>query len=301
MRRKISLWMEEVESPSTYAPPAILSGLAEIAGEYGALLCDVWGVVHDGHSARAPAVEALRKFRTGRGPVVLLSNAPRPVEDVRKQFAHLGVPEDCYDMILTSGVLARDDLARRSQNGSLKILHIGPERDRGIFAGIPLACVEAERAELVLCTGLFDDDTETPDDYRDLLADIARRKLTLLCANPDIVVQRGGQLVHCAGALARLYEELGGRCIYFGKPYAPIYEAALSGVRELAKRAVRVLVLGDGLNTDIRGANAAGLDSVFIVDGIHGQDIPDLTPEAVARLFAQSRVYARGAMRALVW
>jgi HAD superfamily hydrolase (TIGR01459 family) len=287
--------------PALSAPPVILSGLGEIADGYGALFCDVWGVVHDGRSARAQAIEALIRFRLKRGPVVLLSNAPRPAEDVQKQFARLGVPEECYDVILTSGVLAREHLALRAANDGLKVFHIGPERDRGIFAGLPVACAEAGEAETVLCTGLFDDDTETPDAYRGILADLQRRGLMFLCANPDIVVKRGDQLVYCAGALARLYEELGGACVYFGKPHPPIYEAALRHVRKLAGRSPRVLVVGDGLETDVRGANAAGLDAVFIADGIHGEDIWEMTPEVLAGLFAQAGVAAEGAMRALVW
>jgi HAD superfamily hydrolase (TIGR01459 family) len=154
----------------------------------------------------------------------------------------------------------------------------------------------------VLCTGLFDDDLETPEDYRATLSDLHSRGLIFLCANPDIVVQRGGHLVWCAGALARLYTELGGDAVYFGKPHAPIYAAALRHLRAAAKRdALRILVVGDGLETDIRGANGAGFDSVFIADGIHGEDIPELTPAAIATLFARVGVTALGAMRALVW
>lgn len=282
--------------------PAVLGGLGEIANGYDALLCDVWGVVHDGTCAHGDAVDALRQFRARRGPVVLLSNAPRPAEDVEQQFARLRVPNDCYDSILTSGMLAREDIARRSEARELPLLHIGPERDRGIITGLPVICVKADEAEIVLCTGLFDDDTETPGDYRAMLSDLKARGLTLLCANPDIVVQRGDKLIWCAGALARLYGELGGQVIYYGKPHAPVYAAALACLRAAAKReSLRVLVLGDGIETDIRGANGAGLDAVFIADGIHGEAIPDLTPAALAGFFAQAGVTARGAMRRLVW
>lgn len=282
--------------------PLVLGGLHEIAQDYDAAFCDIWGVLHDGRSARLPAVEALRRFRGERGPVILLSNAPRPVGDVEQQFAKLGVPHDCYDAILTSGVLAREDLERRSRERSLEILHIGPERDRGVFSGLPISCVTADKAELVVCTGLFDDDTETPEDYRLLLTGLCRRKLPLLCVNPDIVVQRGGQLIWCAGALARLYEELGGAAIYYGKPHQPIYDAA----RALAETTVghqdlRLLVLGDGLETDVRGANQAGLDAVFIADGIHGEDVRDLTPASVLKLCKDSSVSVIAAIRALVW
>jgi HAD superfamily hydrolase (TIGR01459 family) len=280
--------------------PAILAGLGDVADSYDAIFCDVWGVLHDGRSARAAAVDALRRFRDQRGPVILLSNAPRPARDVQAQFERLRVPENCYDGILTSGMLVRDELVRRAAAGELKLLHLGPERDRGIFEGLPVACVETERADFVLCTGLYDDDNETPDDYRDVLDAANRRELALLCANPDIVVQRGRSLVYCAGALARLYESLGGSSVYFGKPHAPIYAAALELAR--TRHAVdRPLAIGDGLETDIRGANAAGVDAVFIADGVHGEDIREVTGPAIAVLCQQAGVTAKGAMRALVW
>ena len=293
--------MHTARSSSPHAP-VILKGLHEIADDYDAAFCDVWGVLHDGRQAHPAAVEALQRFRKERGPVILLSNAPRPVVDVKKQFAGLAVPPDCYDAILTSGVLAHDDLAERTRERTLNLLHIGPERDRGVFAGLPVSCVAAEEAEIVLCTGLFDDDTESPEDYREVFAVLCRRKLPLLCVNPDIVVQRGGQLVWCAGALARLYEQLGGYSIYFGKPHRPIYDAARTLAARIAARDdLRALMLGDGLETDIRGANGADIDAVFIADGIHGEDIPELTPSAVRKLCSNSGVSATAAIRTLVW
>lgn len=289
-------------APPVRHAPAILNGLHQIAQDYDAALCDVWGVLHNGKTAHRPAVEALRRFRKERGPVILLSNAPRPVADVERQFAKLGVPQDCYDAILTSGVLAHQDLGRRARERTLEILHIGPERDRGVFAGLRISCVAADEAELVVCTGLFDDDTETPDDYRTSLGDLSRRKLPFLCVNPDTVVQRGGQLVWCAGALARLYEELGGACIYYGKPHRPIYDAACALAGKAAGRAdLRALVLGDGLATDIRGANAAALDGVFIADGIHGEDVRELTPASLEKLCGEWGVSVVAGIRALVW
>jgi HAD superfamily hydrolase (TIGR01459 family) len=290
------------DPPVSAHAPASLKGLHEIARHYDAAFCDVWGVLHDGRRAREPAVEALRVFRNERGPVILLSNAPRPVSDVEKQFAALGIPHDCYDAILTSGVLVHDDLARRSRECALDLLHIGPGRDRGVFAGLPVRCVTADEAKLVLCTGLFDDNTESPEDYRALLTDLCRRNLSLLCVNPDIMVRRGGQLVYCAGALARLYEHLGGTTTYYGKPHRPIYDAAHRLAAETAGRHdLRVLVLGDGLETDIRGANLAQLDAVFIADGIHGEDIRELTPASVQKLCNEMGVSAIAAIHALVW
>ena len=282
--------------------PPILRGLSEIADRYDALICDVWGVLHDGHMARQPAVEALRRFRATRGPVVLLSNAPRPVVDLLEQFARFGVPENCYDGIMTSGAAARADLEERAGEGRLAMFHLGPERDRGVFADLPVDCVDEAKAEIVLCTGLFDDDRETPEDYRDMLARLRARGLTMLCANPDIKVQRGQQLVYCAGAIAEAYEKIGGAVVYYGKPHLPIYDTTLALAARLAGRAIlRPLAVGDGLATDIAGAGRAGIDALFIADGVHGEEIGDVTPESLARLFAQSGVSALAAMPRLMW
>jgi HAD superfamily hydrolase (TIGR01459 family) len=275
----------------------ILTGLREIAAAYDALICDVWGVVHDGAHARAAACDALKEFRGRQGRVVLLSNAPRPVSDLELQFARLGVPEDCYDAIVTSGAAARAALARRTASGRLKILHLGPDRDRGVFDGLPLDTVPLDSAEIVLCTGLFDDDNETPADYRELFETMRSRGLVMLCANPDRVVQRGGRLVYCAGALAEEYERSGGQVIYYGKPHLPIYELVVGATRG----AKWPLAIGDGLSTDIRGANEAGLDALFIADGVHGEDIEPFTPEHLGELLNRHRVHARAAMRTLVW
>lgn len=287
--------------------PPILRGLSGIASHYDALICDVWGVLHNGATARPPAVEALRAFRAGRGPVILLSNAPRPAGDLLAQFARYGVPADCYDAIMTSGMAAREDLARRAVAYSAKgtrlpMLHLGPERDRGVFVGLAVACVEADAAEIVLCTGLYDDETETPDDYRDLLRGLKARGLTLLCANPDLRVQRGESLIYCAGAIAAAYEAIGGDVLYYGKPHPPIYAATLELAARIAGRPpARPLAVGDGLHTDIAGANAVGIDALFIADGVHGEEIGAVTAANIARLFARAGARAVGAMPALVW
>jgi HAD superfamily hydrolase (TIGR01459 family) len=283
-------------------PPDILTGLSAIAGDYDALVCDVWGVLHDGSAAHPDAVGALSRFRAERGPVVLLSNAPRPVSVLEEQFMRLGVPDDCYDAIVTSGVATRDALSKMCCCETLKLLHIGPERDRGVFEGLAIECVDLECATVVLCTGLYDDDAETPEDYRDLLAALKARGLDLLCANPDIVVQRGGNLVYCAGAIARAYEQMGGSAIYYGKPHPAIYKTTLEAVTRAGGRGdLRTLAIGDGLETDIAGANRAGLDALFIADGIHGEHIPALTPQAMRQFFNEHQVAARAVLRTLVW
>ena len=272
----------------------LLAHFADIAPDYDALVCDVWGVLHNGHAAFAPACAALKTFREKHGRVILLSNAPRPPSDLEIQFERVGVPLDCYDTIVTSGGATREELARRR---GAAILHLGPDRDLGLFAGLDLERTDLERADFVVCTGLYEDEAETPDNYKDLLGRMRARNLVMICANPDLVVQRGGRLVHCAGGLAKAYEALGGDVVYYGKPHPPIYNS----VRAVAGGARRLLAIGDGLATDIKGANAAGIDALFIADGIHGEDVKEFTVAHLEELFAGAGAHANAAMRALVW
>jgi HAD superfamily hydrolase (TIGR01459 family) len=278
--------------------PQIITGLHEIAPGHDALVCDVWGVLHNGHKAFAPACAALKTFKENFGPVILLTNAPRPVSDVEELFVKkYGIPLDCYDAIVTSGIATRDDLAERAKSHRLAMLHLGPERDSGIFEGLNVETVDVDKAEVVLCSGLYDDDTETPADYAELLTKIKACHLPMICANPDWVVQRGGRLVYCAGAVANEYEKMGGEVIYYGKPKTAIYDY----VRVAMKGAKNPLAIGDGMHTDIKGANAAGIEALFIADGVHGEDVIELTERHMAELFAKAGVYAKAAMRALVW
>jgi HAD superfamily hydrolase (TIGR01459 family) len=275
----------------------LLEHFADFSAAYQTLICDVWGVLHNGATAHLPACEALGHFRKRGGRVVLLSNAPRPASDLEPQFVRLGVPLDCYDTIVTSGGAAREDLARRAGPTGLRMLHLGPERDSNVFAGLNITLTDVADAQLILCTGPYDDEVETPGDYADRLADYHARNLTMLCANPDRVVQRGGKLVYCAGALAEAYEKIGGKVIYYGKPHLPIY----SFVRAVAGGAPKALAIGDGMHTDIKGANAAGIDALFIADGIHGEDVTEFTQPHIEKLFAGAGLHAKAAMRALVW
>jgi HAD superfamily hydrolase (TIGR01459 family) len=277
--------------------PVLVSGLSAIAGGYDALICDVWGVLHDGVAAHPQAVEALLRFRQTRGRVVLLSNAPRPAAEIVTQLRLFGISDEVYDALVTSGGAARDELIRRIGSHALKLFHIGPERDETVFKGLAIEEVEAEAAEVVLCTGLYDDTVETPDDYADILAKLKAHDLTMICANPDILVPRAGQLVHCAGGVARAYEKIGGTVIYYGKPHKPIYAAAI----EAAGKGARILVVGDALETDIAGANAMGLDALFVAHGLHKDEIGDLTPESLAALFARHGLKASAAVDVFKW
>ena len=286
----------------------VIHSIDELGSRYAAWLVDIWGVMHNGHRAHAGAVAATRSFRGQGGVVVLLSNAPRPSAAVEEQLRRLGVPDDAYDAIVTSGDLTRHELAK---HGNAKVFHLGPERDRPIFEDLAVRLVAPEDAELVVCTGLFDDETETPADYAALLGGLASRELSMICANPDHLVERGDRLVWCAGALAALYEGHGGSVVYAGKPHAPIYQLAFDTVGKLAGRPVplrEILAIGDGVMTDIAGATGLGLGSVFVASGLHAPENGDdeevadlLDARHLEGLFAQAKVKPLAAIRTLVW
>lgn len=241
--------------------PAAISGLSALVGRYDALLCDVWGVIHNGRESFPEACAALSRWQSKTGaPVVLISNAPRPSRDVLPQLHALMVPDHAWAAFVSSGDATRAELIRRSPG---RIWAIGPGRDHPLYAGLDFAFTSLDEADFICATGLFDDTTETPDDYTERLTAAAARRLPFVCANPDRVVQRGDRLIYCAGALADVYEAMGGEVIMAGKPYARIYELALEEVALRLDRPVdrtRVLCIGDGLVTDVAGAGpGAGL------------------------------------------
>jgi HAD superfamily hydrolase (TIGR01459 family) len=276
-----------------------------LARDYDVLLCDVWGVVHNGLAAFPAACEALMRFRAGGGTAILITNAPRSGESVARILDRLKVPRDAYDAITSSGDVTRGIVKARLPES---VFHLGPERDLSIFAGLDVRFAPAESADYVVCSGLFDDTTETPESYRDLLAALCARALFMVCANPDIVVERGDALVYCAGALADAYAARGGKVLYCGKPHAPIYDLALATATALrggkTPRRQRVLAIGDSVRTDLKGAGALGLDCMFITSGIHAEEYgsreaPDLI--ALNAMFGAAGVMPRGVMRELVW
>jgi HAD superfamily hydrolase (TIGR01459 family) len=282
--------------------PRLINGLGDIAADHDALICDVWGVIHDGQAHHPAAAEALLRFKETRGPVILLTNAPRVPAEVAAQCRSYGLPDGCYDAIVSSGGAARDELARRSAAGTLPLYYIGPDRDLTMIQGLDITRTGIEQAKVALCIGLVDDMTETPADYDATLKAMQAKGLTMLCANPDLVVHRGTRLLYCAGSLAKNYEEMGGDVIYYGKPHLPVYDAALSAAASLLGHAPKKpLAVGDGLLTDIRGANRAKLDVLFIADGVHGEDIHPYTPEHLADLFTRFGAHAFAATRTLKW
>ncbi len=281
----------------------IINGLAEVADRYDSILCDIWGVVHNGRAAFPQAVDALVQFRARGGRVVLITNAPRPKDVIFPQLDRLGVPRDAYDDIVTSGDATRAELALRAPGPFFKL---GPDKDLGLWEDLTLNFTALEDARFIACTGLVDDLTETPDDYHDLLARAAALGLDMICANPDIVVQFGDRLIYCAGALAELYERLGGRVVMAGKPFAAIYRLAFGRLAELAGpiEPGRVLAVGDGVKTDVKGAAQAGLDCLFVATGIHGDDVlgPDgLDPARIDAALSREQVRAAWSATGLAW
>ncbi|RZI98186.1 MAG: TIGR01459 family HAD-type hydrolase [Brevundimonas sp.] len=286
--------------------PHALSGLGEIADDYDILLCDVWGVIHNGRESWPEACAALTRFNREAGHVVLISNSPRPSSDVVAQLDGLGVPRESWRAFVTSGDATRAELAKLAPGPAWII---GPDRDWPLYEGLGLQTVDsAADAAFISVTGMVDDETETPEDYRDQLATGVARDLELICANPDRVVQRGDKLIYCGGSLADLYESLGGRVTMAGKPFGPIYDLALKEAETLLGKPVdrsRVLCIGDGVVTDVLGANRQALDCLFIAQGIHGDAAQGadglIDPGRAADLLKAETTYARYAMLDLAW
>jgi len=275
--------------------------LSELVDRVDVVLSDIWGVVHDGLEAFPEACVALRRFRDRGGSVILITNAPRPADSVQRQLRKLAISDDTYDAIVSSGDLTRHFVA--AHPGS-RIHWLGPERDSSIYRGLDAVLAPLEEADYIICTGLFDDETESAEDYRETMLRARERKLTLVCANPDIVVERGDRLIYCAGAIAELYRELGGEVIFYGKPHRPIYQRAMELAAERRGQAValdRVLAIGDSVRTDLAGAQGFGIDCLFVTRGIHAGDfegLDQLDPAAVKELFGHP---PRALMRELRW
>ena len=284
--------------------PQSLPGLSAIADRYDVILSDVWGVIHNGKESFPAARQALARFGAERGPVVLISNAPRPSAAVHAQLDVLGVERTAWSAFVTSGDATRVLLSERAPGPAWAI---GPERDAPLYEGLGLDFVGPREAAFISVTGPYDDVSEEPADYEARFRIAIDRGLEMICANPDLVVQRGSQLIYCGGALAQLYAKMGGKVIMAGKPYRPIYELCLQQAEQILGRKVdrdRVLCIGDAVATDALGANEQGLDVLFIASGIHGAEtVRDgrLDTDAVGRLLAKDGASAAYAMADLAW
>jgi HAD superfamily hydrolase (TIGR01459 family) len=274
-----------IEGKGMADSPEIIDSLEDVSKAYSAILCDVWGVVHNGERHFPAAALALATARAAGIPVVLITNSPRRSADVVAQMNAIGVPPSAYDRVVTSGDVTRDLIAE----GPGKIFHIGDDRQSTLYDGLDVELVEEFEASGVVCTGLFDDEVEKPEDYTELLRRLRARNLPFICANPDIVVERGERIIWCAGALARDYAQLGGRTLIAGKPYVPIYNLAMKEVAEILGRPVergQVLAIGDGMMTDVKGAADNGFDVLYVSGGIHARDYGDALQPDPARLAA---------------
>ena len=296
--------MNKFTSAKTSAPaPLFLDGAETLSTRYPVWLCDVWGVVHNGVCAFKDACEALAQHRRRGGTVILITNAPRPSRVIVPQLNDLGVPSDCYDAIVSSG-----DVTRRlvELEAGRNVYHLGPEKDLALLEGLPVTFSSMEDAEVVLCSGLDRDEQEDPEDYRLQLSAMADRAMPMICANPDKIVRKGDRLLPCAGALAAIYEELGGKVAMAGKPYPPIYDECLrlAGI-ERNKPVSRsdVLAIGDGLPTDVKGAGDNGTALLFIIEGIHETEMDGEDASTLASVVRQSAptVTLAGIMHGLKW
>jgi HAD superfamily hydrolase (TIGR01459 family) len=291
-------------APRPSAPP-VLSHAASLLARYDVIFCDVWGVVHNGITAFEGACEALEKFRVGGGTVILVSNAPVPKRRVADMLDSRHVPRTAWDDIVSSGDIA---LAHVDERGFARLYCIGPQdRDQALFSALKTRAVPLSEAEAIICTGLNDDRHEKPDDYRGLLAEALAHRLPFVCANPDFVVDVGGTLLYCAGAIADVYAQMGGTVFWAGKPHLNAYETAHRKAESLRDTNVpreKILVIGDSLRTDMKGAENFGCDALFIASGIHRHETMDevtLSPKRLQDLFVPGSSPAIGAMAELTW
>ena len=287
----------------TQAPAAIpiLTSISGLGSNKAAWLVDIWGVMHNGVVPFPTAVAACEKFREQGGLVLLLSNAPRPAPSVAQQLDRIGVRPSAWDLIITSGDASRAMIADVAPG---PVFHLGPERDVPLYDGLEVELGEIESSKAIVCTGLFDDETETPATYHDLLSVAAARSVPMICANPDKSVQRGSKIIPCAGAVAEAYEALGGRVVYAGKPYLPVYDMALKALSiKLGRKVGRseVLAIGDGIKTDILGAANAGITSVYIASGVHLSKDGVLDATTLEILFPVDAPQPAAAMAKLAW
>ena len=281
--------MTQATNTDRHSSPGFLTtSTRDLSAAYPVWLCDVWGVVHDGITASPGACKALAQHRCSGGTVILITNAPRPSSAIVPQLDEMGVSHDCYDAIVSSG-----DVTRRlvELQAGRNVYHLGPAKDLALIDDLPVKFTSPDDAEILLCSGLIDDEAETPDDYREQLRKLCARGLPMICANPDRVVRKGNKLLPCAGALAAIYEEFGGSVAMAGKPFAPIYEECLRLAAKARNAEIvhdQVLAIGDGLPTDAKGAAKFGIALLFIIDGIHEQEMAGGSTSALEQMVVAS-------------
>jgi HAD superfamily hydrolase (TIGR01459 family) len=293
------------ENARIHSAPPVLHRAGAVLSRYDVLLCDVWGVVHNGITAFEGACAALTRFRDEGGTVILVSNAPVPKQRVADMLASRHVPRAAWDDIVSSGDIALTHVAER---GFTKLFCIGPQdRDQALFKALKARSVPLEEAEAIICTGLTNDRSETPEDYAPVLETAKRLHLPFVCANPDLIVDVGGTILYCAGAIADIYQHMGGAVFWAGKPHLSAYETAhhkAEALRDSNVPRAKTLVVGDAIRTDLKGAQNFGCDALFVASGIHRHEAMDgdrLSTAKLAALFPPGTPTALGAMIELVW
>ena len=287
--------------------PELLSGVSPVVDRYDALFCDIWGVIHNGRQHFPPAYEALRRFKAEHGPVILISNSPRPRDSLTAQLASLGIMEDGFSAVISSGDATREYLRKFAPLGPA--WRIGDPREQSLYEDIDIGLDGSpQTAAFITCTSPYNDETDTVEQYRPDFQVAIERKLVMICANPDKVVQRGDRIILCAGSLADLYISMGGEVIMAGKPYAPIYDMCYAELERRTGKAIdrsRILAIGDGLPTDALGANGQGLDLLFIAAGIHALEATDdtgkLDTHLLKKLLDVQAAHARYVAEGLRW
>ena len=265
-----------------------LDHLSSIFKDYDAFIIDLWGVMHDGIKINVSAMNAVKELEANGKKVIFLSNAPRPSKKVIDFLKKLKMDEKFLKNVLTSGEAAIKSL--KANRFGKNFYHLGPQRDDSLFVDIKKNKTTLDKCDFILCTGLFDEEEENLNFYKNLLKSFTKKKF--VCTNPDLIVHRGGKEEYCAGKIAEIFENLGGKVIYFGKPHREIYLNCLENNK-------KTLVIGDNLKTDIKGANNMKLDSVFITSGVHGSKITN--EDLIEKLQKENNVLANYFQTELTW
>ena len=268
----------------------LIKGLSQIQSKYDAFFIDLWGVIHDGIHFYPEAIDVLKHLNKINKRFVLLSNAPRPSKSVEKYLLNLKIDKIFLKNVFTSGEAALQIL-RKNIYGK-KFYHLGPEKDKDLIIEFEKNKTSLEKCDFILCTGLFEDEENSLDHYKNLLTKYT--KLKMICTNPDLIIHRGSKNEFCAGSIAAIFEELGGKVIYFGKPYPDIYNFCI-------KKKETILAIGDNIRTDIRGANNMKFDSLFITNGVHKDEFLNLSIANYDKILEEYKVKTNYYLERLIW
>ena len=268
----------------------LIKGLSQVQNKYDTFFIDLWGVIHNGVQIYPEAIDVLENLNKLNKRFVLISNAPRPSKSVEKYLINLKMDKAFLNNLVTSGEAALQTLKNKIYGE--QFYHLGPKRDEDLIRGFEKNKTSLDKCDFILCTGLFDDKTKSLNYYEDLLK--KNTKLKMLCTNPDLIVHRGSQTEYCAGSVAAIFEKLGGKVVYFGKPYPEIYNFCI-------KENEKILAIGDNIRTDIMGANKMKFDSLFITGGIHKKEFLNLSVESYDKVLNKYKTKTNYYQKKLNW